>query len=1241
MTDALDELFAEADSPDATPPTEARPIDRRYGSRQRVNRSLLGQAWDTLDTFVYGVADTVSFGYVDEMAAGFDSLLLGRDYDKSLRENRDVLAWREEEHGAALFAGQITGGFAPVMGWGGRIKAAATAKGLTGGLKGMVLAGGVQGALYGSGSAEGGLTDRLLGAVTGGAMGAAGGYVLGAAIIPAAKLGAGAAKDMVLTRFGKTPRLTTEIKPAVIEKATKEVAEDLKAAKAESRGRPVQAQPTAKEASSPQVGFNRLTGKADDVLDEGAILTTRELVGDMSAARKAIQARVGKMTTQQAQRFAERLERAELEGGVIDDPHYRSLLGIDVTDHNLDMDTAKQAATLLEEATEAVLEKAGLGSKTTKQQDNAFREAFGAGVTEADTAAALERTQRSVMDARIGGHQQMLAALQFTRAKDKWLPKIMLGDRQARESLLNELTKSIRIHAEGTAIKAQIARGLADMRWSKGKLAMAEIHDDVLHIETEESIRKRVDASLKELGDGEFSDLMSRLKTLDDMDRIQEVLLNPAEAQAVGAWRRTMNSVSSFIKSNSLTPASGLFNTIGFISHDWFRNGAAKRWAARNLEIAGKADEALALRFELEVGQRVYKAAHMRGLRAAMDRIKWEWWTDVERVASVGFGRNSKTALKATASKQAMIAKGYQAPEVREFEDKARLAVTNLTAFDDKMSEVGGGALGRLMETLHRTRAAAANTVDALGTATAKVVAGSLDDWGRSFVKTKETYALAARQAIRETMQLGLPVDETLKLAQQRAVQLAEMPPRELLDQVEEALLTKGELSDDLKFSLGLTQMAEKEAERVLFMDGPQTNHGRNAARLAGGLDKLFSLGTVEGMLMTYIRTPIRIFERGMVSYTPWGGKAKEVQEILARGGMEAELEKARMELGSMVMGMGAMLAATGVITLTNGGYDNSQNLKGAPPGRLNLPGGAYVEIGRLDPFALTLALGGFVGQAYKAYGDAGVHGEDHDEALATALQIGFLAAREGILEKTYITGVRDLLKSAFSEQEEGLRAGYEKAVMSAFTRAVPLAGTSRMVNDTIHGTAPEAIGWMDNLLRAVPGGGLVLPSRIDPLGNEVEGRALGVAFGTTSDVDPVTAQLADLGINIQALKKADPSGFNLTSTELSELRRLRGNEALNSEGETMKQALARLMADPWFQRLPSKEQKQDEVTALMRDFNSDARALMEERNPTYAADRAAMKSLQDYMADGMSRRDATDAAKADVNAMGLEPTRL
>jgi hypothetical protein len=1197
---------------------------------------------DNVGGFLLGAADTVTFGYLDELGAGADWLLLGKDYEKTLRDNRDILGQARDEHGAAYISGQLAGGFLPVLGWGGRIKAAATARGLTSGLRGMVVAGGVQGALYGSGAADGDLKNRLMNAASTGVLGAAGGYVLGATIIPAARWGAGAARDMLALRYGRSPRLTSAFTPARLERASAEVAEDLQAAQVETRGRPIPGPRGNSGPFGPQPTLNRLTGTADDVLDEGAILTTRELVGEMSAARKAIAERVGKMTVQQAQRLGERLERAELGGDIVDDPHYRSFLGIDASDHLLDPATAKQAALLLEEATEAVLEKAGMGKKTTGQHDHAFREAYGAGITEADTAGALERTQQAVSDARIGGHQQMLAALQFTRAKDKFLPRIMQGDREAREGLLDELSKAIRVHAEGTAIKAQIARGLADMRWHKGKLAFAEIRDDVLHVETQESIRKKVDASLKELGEGEFADLMARLHTLDDLDRVQQVLLNPEEAKALSGWRRTMNTLSSFIKSNSLTPASGLFNTIGFIGHDFFRNGAAKRWAARNFELAGKTDEALALRFETEVGRRVYMTAHKRGIRAALDRVKWEWWSDVERVAAVGLGRDSKAALKASASKLSMIQKGYRPPDVREFEDKARLAVTDLTGFDRRMEEVAGGSFGRLLETLHRTRAAATNTVDALGTATAKVVAGGLDDWGRAFVKTKETYALAARYAIRETMQLGLPMKETLELAQKRAVQLAEMPPRELLDEVEEALLTKGELGDDLKFALGLNQQAEKEAERVLFMDGPQTSYGKTAAKGAQGLDQAFSFGTVEGILMTYIRTPLRIFERGLVSYTPWGVRAKEVQDILAKGGIEAEVERARMELGSMVIGMGAMLAGSGVITLTNGGYDNSANLKGAPPQRLNLPGGAYVEIGRLDPFALTLALGGFVGQAAKTFQDEGRHGYEHEEALASAMQIAFLAAREGILEKTYVTGVRDLMKSLFSENDDGLVAGYMKAVENAFARAIPLAGTSRMVNDTLHGTAPEAIGWMDSILRAVPGGGLVLPSRIDPLGNEVEGRAFGVALGTTSDVDPITAQLANLGVDITTLRKADPAGFKLTSEELSELRRIRGTEALNSEGETMKEALGRLMADPWFQTLPSKEQKQDEVVSTMSDFNKSARELLMERNPTYAADKAAMKSLADYMAEGIARREARAMAADDVRQLGLpEPGRL
>jgi hypothetical protein len=91
-----------------------------------------------------------------------------------------------------------------------------------------------------------------------------------------------------------------------------------------------------------------------------------------------------------------------------------------------------------------------------------------------------------------------------------------------------------------------------------------------------------------------------------------------------------------------------------------------------------------------------------------------------------------------------------------------------------------------------------------------------------------------------------------------------------------------------------------------------------------------------------------------------------------------------------------------------------------------------------------------------------------------------------------------------------------------------------------------------------------------------------------------------------------------------------------------MKAALGYLMSDPWFQKSPSKEQKQDEVVAVMRDFNPPARELLMERNPQYASDRVAMKSLSDYMAEGLSRRAAAGQAAQDMAAMGLpKPTRM
>ena len=136
----------------------------------------------TIDDAVRGAADTMTFGYADEIAAKLDSLFGGgqsgkKAYDEALKAQRQ----RDAEGGGARIAGQIAGALVPGTGVLKALQAPATASRTGRALAGSAT-GAVQGAAYGSGSAEGDLNDRLAGAGEGALWGAGTGGVLGAAI---------------------------------------------------------------------------------------------------------------------------------------------------------------------------------------------------------------------------------------------------------------------------------------------------------------------------------------------------------------------------------------------------------------------------------------------------------------------------------------------------------------------------------------------------------------------------------------------------------------------------------------------------------------------------------------------------------------------------------------------------------------------------------------------------------------------------------------------------------------------------------------------------------------------------------------------------------------------------------------------------------------------------------------------------------------------------------------------------
>lgn len=174
------------------------------GKQVTEDDSLGKRLFRTADDVVRGIADTATFGYADELAAGADSAaqkladrakgipyigngistVLGSlsqsgeaDYDKALAAQRQ----RDSEGGTARTVGQIGGAFLPTV---GVVRALPTA-GKLAHMGAGAATGAIQGGLYGTGSADGdwanrvqeGAKDALLGAGVGAVAGGIGGLL--------------------------------------------------------------------------------------------------------------------------------------------------------------------------------------------------------------------------------------------------------------------------------------------------------------------------------------------------------------------------------------------------------------------------------------------------------------------------------------------------------------------------------------------------------------------------------------------------------------------------------------------------------------------------------------------------------------------------------------------------------------------------------------------------------------------------------------------------------------------------------------------------------------------------------------------------------------------------------------------------------------------------------------------------------------------------------------------------------
>lgn len=169
-------------------------------------------------SFGLGMADMASFGFDDEIRAAGRSLGKGIPYSQALDEMRSEHKAAREQNPKSYIAGQVTGGVVPALATGGQsvLQVGPVAR--------AAITGGVQGGLYGAGSGEGEIEDRLGNAAKIGTFGALGGAgityglsLLGRAVTQSASKLAGSLDDIKGTS------------PPPVDTATKKVIDKLRA----------------------------------------------------------------------------------------------------------------------------------------------------------------------------------------------------------------------------------------------------------------------------------------------------------------------------------------------------------------------------------------------------------------------------------------------------------------------------------------------------------------------------------------------------------------------------------------------------------------------------------------------------------------------------------------------------------------------------------------------------------------------------------------------------------------------------------------------------------------------------------------------------------------------------------------------------------------------------------------------------------------------------------------------------
>ena len=342
---------------------------------------------------------------------------------------------------------------------------------------------------------------------------------------------------------------------------------------------------------------------------------------------------------------------------------------------------------------------------------------------------------------------------------------------------------------------------------------------------------------------------------------------------------------------------------------------------------------------------------------------------------------------------------------------------------------------------------------------------------------------------------------------------------------------------------------------------------------LRGALEGLDKIRNITGMRLffPFVRTGVNALDLTW-QHSPlamFHGKWRDImagdpQLLFKRYGIRQQdipqaqaLMKGRLASGTMLMGLGAIMAMSGKMTGTLPQDKETRDLwkiTGKKPMSFQI-GNVYISYANLEPFNTLLAATANVVNYQH------VLGEDLRDDMLEKIRFMFGAV---LVDKSMLAGVSDLAEvfSGTTSQEQLLR------IAAKFSRAqfFPYAGLSRQLGDIIDANEKEAQGFWETMFRQDVIAKGFLPKKYDILSKDRSGKefradetnplmkvfnVLSTFPITWSDGDRIKENLRLMQYNLPEVMR-EWKGVDLTSREMSELQKILSQGALRKRLELL-----------------------------------------------------------------------------------------